>query len=140
LAPGATVKKFDVFLLSLDAAFKYRGWSMNAEYFLRWVEDIQADSMIPRHDLFQYGFYVEGGYFVLPKKLEINAQVARVDGEFGATNSVAAGFSWYPRETRNLKFTLDATKIDGSPVNSTGSDILVGDDGVLVRVQMQALF
>jgi len=140
LAPGATVEQFHVFLLSLDAAFKHRGWSMNSEYFLRLVEDIDADMPIPRSELFQHGFYVEGGYFVLPRKLELNAQVARVSGEFGSTSSVAAGFSWYPRETRNMKFTLDATMIDGSPVNSTGSDILLGDDGVLVRAQMQAQF
>lgn len=42
--------------------------------------------------------------------------------------------------TQYLKLCLDATLIDGSPVNSTGSDILVGDSGVLIRAQCQALY
>jgi len=140
LEPGVTVETFDITLLGLDAAFKHEGWSLNSEYFWRWLSDIKGDMPIANKMLFQHGFYVEGGYFVLPQKLELNAHLGQVSGEFGSSFSYAAGFSCYPNETKNLKFTLDATSINGSPVNSTGSDILVGDDGVLVRFQIQALF
>jgi hypothetical protein len=139
LALGATVQSFDVTLLALDAAFKHRGWSANAEYFWRWISDIQADLPVPGVGL-QQGWYIEGGVFVLPREFELNAQAAYATSEFGTRRSFAAGFSYYPRKSQYLKFTADATFIDGSPVNSTGSDILVGDDGVLVRVQFQALY
>jgi hypothetical protein len=139
LAPGATVSSFDVAMLALDAAFKYRGWSANAEYFWRSVTDLEADLPVPDVGL-QQGFYVEGGAFVLPQQFEWNAQYAYVTGRQGSTSSYATGFSYYPRKSQYLKLTVDATYIDGSPVNSTGSDILVGDHGTLVRTQLQALF
>lgn len=139
LAPGATVQSFDVTLLAIDAAFKYRGWSANGEYFWRSVTDLKANLPVPDVGL-QQGFYVEGGCFVLPQQLELNSQVAFVTGKQGSTTSFAAGFSYYPRKSQFLKLTVDATCIDGSPVNSTGSDILVGDDGVLIRTQFQAQF
>jgi hypothetical protein len=139
LSPGITVEGFDVALLAMDAAFKYRGWSANAEYFWRSVTDLKATMPVPDVGL-QQGFYVEGGVFVLPQLLEFNSQVAFVTGQQGSTTSYATGFSYYPRKSQHLKLTIDATFIDGSPVNSTGSDILVGDDGVLLRVQWQALF
>lgn len=139
LAPGATVRSFDVSLLAVDIAFKYRGWSANAEYFWRSVTDLKANLPVPSVGL-QHGFYVEGGFFVLPQQFELNSQFAAVNGKYGSTTSFATGFSYYPRKTQNLKLTIDATMIDGSPVNSTGSDILVGDSGVLVRTQLQALF
>ena len=139
LAPGATVQSFDVSLLAVDVAFKYRGWSANAEYFWRSVTDLKANLPVPSVGL-QHGFYVEGGFFVLPKQFELNSQFAAVYGKYGSTTSFATGFSYYPRKTQNLKLTIDATMIDGSPVNSTGSDILVGDSGVLIRTQFQALF
>lgn len=139
LAPGATVESFGVTLLALDAAFKYRGWSANGEYFWRSVTDLKANLPVPDVGL-QQGFYVEGGYFVRPQQLELNSQFAYVTGKFGSTTSYAAGFSYYPRKAQHLKLTIDATLIDGSPVNSTASDILVGDDGVLVRAQWQAQF
>jgi hypothetical protein len=36
--------------------------------------------------------------------------------------------------------SMDGTYIDGSPVNSTATNILVGDKGFLFRCQWQALF
>jgi hypothetical protein len=139
LAPGATVESFDVALIAIDAAFKYRGWSVNGEYFWRTVNDVKANLPVPNVGL-QHGFYVEGGFFAIPQRLEFNSQYAYVSGKQGSTNSVATGLSYYPLETYFLKLGLDVTFIDGSPVNSTGSDILVGDSGVLVRTQFQAQY
>lgn len=139
LAPGATVESFDVTLVAIDAAFKYRGWSANGEYFWRTVNDVKANLPVPNVGL-QQGFYLEGGFFLLPQRLEFNSQVAFVTGRQGSANSYATGFSYYPLDSYYLKLGVDVTYIDGSPVNSTGSDILVGNDGVLVRTQFQALY
>lgn len=139
LAPGATVTGFDVTLLAIDAAYKYRGWSANGEYFWRSVTNLKANLPVQEVGL-QQGFYVEGGFFVLPQQLELNSQFAYVTGKQKSTSSYATGVSYYPRKSQNFKFTIDATLIDGSPTNSTGSDVLVGDDGVLVRAQWQVVF
>lgn len=139
MAPGATVESFDVTLMAIDAAFKYRGWSANGEYFWRSVTDLRANIPVPDVGL-QHGFYLEGGFFVLPQQFELNSQLAYVSGRPGSTISYATGFSYYPRKSQNFKFTVDATLLDGSPANSPGSDVLVGDDGVLVRAQWQIVF
>ena len=139
LAPGATVESFDVALLAVDAAYKYRGWSANAEYFWRTITNVQANLPVPDIGL-QQGFYVEGGTFLVPQQFEWNSQYSFVTGRQGSANSYATGFSYYPRKSQYLKLTVDATLVDGSPVNSTGSDILVGTDGVLLRTQFQALY
>ena len=139
LAPGATVTGFNVNLLAIDAAFKYRGWSANGEYFWRSITDLKANIPVPTVGL-QQGGYLEGGFFVLPQEFEWNSQFAFVTSKYGTRTSYATGFSYYPRKTLNLKLSIDATLINGSPVNSTGTDILLGDHGVLVRTQFQALF
>jgi hypothetical protein len=100
---------------------------------------LKANLPVPSVGL-QQGGYLEGGYFVMPQQFEWNSQFAFVTGKYGTRTSYATGFSYYPRKTPNLKLSIDATIIDGSPVNSTGSDILLGDHGVLVRTQFQALF
>lgn len=139
LAPGATVESFQVYLLAVDAAYKYRGWSANAEYFLRSIDNLSANIPVPSVGL-QHGFYTEGGFFVVPKRFELNSQYAFVTGDQGSSNSYAAGFSYYPRGATFLKISMDGTYIDGSPVNSTGTNILVGDKGFMFRCQWQALF
>ncbi len=139
LAPGATVTSFDVTLFAIDAAFKYRGWSANGEYFWRSITDLKANLPVPSAGL-QQGGYLEGGYFFLPQEFEWNSQFSFITSKFGTRSSYATGFSYYPRKTQNLKLSIDATIIDGSPINSTGTDILLGDHGTLIRTQFQAQF
>jgi hypothetical protein len=140
LAPGVTVSQYDIVLYGLDAAAKWRGWSINGEVFWQWVEDIRGDGPLPITDLLQRGFYVEGGRFLVPKKLDINFRYSQVSSQFGNASELAGGFNWYPLDTAKMKVSFDVTSLDGSPLNNTSSDILVGDDGMLFRTQLQAEF
>jgi hypothetical protein len=140
LAPGVTVSQYDIVLYGLDAALKWRGWSVNGEVFFQWVEDIRGDGPLPSNDIYQHGFYVEGGRFLVPKKLDVNLRYSQVSSRFGEGSEVAGGFNWYPLDTPKLKVSFDVTSLDSSPLNNTTSDILVGDDGLLFRTQLQAEF
>ena len=140
LAPGVTVSNFDIYFYGVDAAAKWRGWSINAEVFLRWIEDIRGDGALTISDLLQRGFYVEGGCFLIPQKLDVNFRYSQVSGLFGDASEYAGGVNWYPMETHKMKISCDVTALDGSPLNNTTSDIVVGDDGVLFRTQFQAEF
>lgn len=139
-APGVTVSDFDIYFYGVDAALKWRGWSMNAEVFLRWIEDLQGNGAVPFTKLFQHGFYVEGGRFIVPQKLDVNFRYSQVSGVFGDASEYAAGFNWYPLDTHKIKVSFDVTQLDGSPLNNTASYILVGDSGTLLRTQFQAEF
>ncbi len=140
LAPGVTVSDFDVVLYSVDAAWKHHGWSVDAELFLRWIEQIQGNGPLPVSDIFQRGFFVEGGHFLIPKLLDFNVRYSQVSGEFGNASEYSAGFNWYPLKKSTMKVSFDVTSLDGSPLQNTTSDILAGDDGTLFRTQFQAEF
>ena len=140
LAPGVTVSEFDLFYYGVDFAMKYQGWSFDAELFLQWIEDVQGDGPLPIDSLFRHGFYVEGGKFLVPKKLDVNARYSEVRGEFGGGSEIAAGLNWYPLDTFKLKVSFDVTVLDDSPLQNTATDILVGDTGTLFRTQIQAEF
>lgn len=140
LAGGVTASEYDVLLYGVDAAVKWRGWSVNAEAFCRWIENIAADAPLPRNSLEQYGYYVEGGCFLIPQSLDVNVRYSQVSGEFGTGSESAAGVNWYPLARPQLKISFDVTSLDGSPLRNTTSDILAGDDGMLFRTQLQAEF
>ena len=140
LAPGVTVSEFDLYYYGADFAMKHRGWSLNTEVFLRWIEEIRGDGALPDNDLFQHGFYVEGGRFLVPKKLDVNARYSEVRGEFGYGSEYAAGFNYYPLDSSKFKVSFDVTRLNGSPLQNTATDIIVGDDGILYRTQFQAEF
>lgn len=140
LTPGVTVSDFDLYFYSVDFAAKYRGWSVDAEAYLRWLEEIEGDGPLSVTDLFQRGFYVEGGRFLIPRRLDVNLRYSQVSGLLGNASEIAVGANWYPLASERLKVSMDVTSLDGSPLNNTTSDILVGDDGVLFRTQVQAEF
>ena len=48
LAPGLTIDRFDRFLYAVDLGWKYRGWSMDGEYYFRWIDDLQGNRPVPR--------------------------------------------------------------------------------------------
>lgn len=140
LAPGVTVSDVDLYFYGVDLAWKYRGWSVTSELFFRWLGELRADGALPHQKLYQHGYYVEGGKFLIPRKLDANFRYSQVDGLYGSRSEYAAGTNWYPLDTFKMKLTFDVTWLDGSPLQNTTSDILVGDDGVLFRSQIQAEF
>ena len=138
LTPGVTVTDFDIYFYSADIAFRWQGWSMNAEFYLRWIEQISGDGHLDITDLLQRGFYVEGGKFLVARKLDFNVRYSQVSGLFNNASEYAAGFNWYPLETQKVRITFDVTSLNRSPLQNTASDIWVGDDGTLLRTQFQA--
>jgi hypothetical protein len=81
--------------------------------------------------------------FVIPEKLELLARWSKITGdsgtfgnEFQTTNEIGTGFAWFIRN-QDVKFTVDLSWIDGVPVNSPRLSLLPGDEGLLLRSQLQ---
>jgi hypothetical protein len=66
LPAGAT--GFLASVYTVDAHFKYRGASLIADYYWRTISDIGPVAV---DDLFDHGFLLQAGYFVIPQKLEL---------------------------------------------------------------------
>lgn len=140
LAGGVTVNHFDLYLLSVDAAVKWGSWSFNAEAFFRWLEDIAGNGALPTNQLYQRGYYVEGGTFIIPQTFDWNVRYSQINGAYGDAAEYAIGINWFPLDTHRMKISFDVSHIESSPLNHTPIDILVGDDGTLFRTQFQAEF
>lgn len=140
LGAGAQVRAFDIYLYAIDAAFKYQGWSMNGEYYFRWLEDLRANAPIITNEIYDDGFYVDIGKMILPKKLEIVGRVSTVDGAFGDSWEYAGGTNIYVNGDHTHKITLDAAVLDGCPITASSPNYEVGQNGVLYRLQYQVAF
>ena len=97
-------------------------------------------------ELFDHGFWLQAGKFVIPEKCELVARWSRVDGESGllgagteSSDEIAGGFAWYFRG-ENAKLVIDLTRLNGAPINSAALSIAPGDSGWLFRSQIQFAF
>ncbi|MCA9100859.1 MAG: hypothetical protein KDA63_06920 [Planctomycetales bacterium] len=140
LAPGTRVTDFDLYFYAIDAAFKYRGFAINGELCFRWIDNIGGNGPFPVDKLYDRGFYAQTSYYLVPETLYVAGRVSQVDGAYGNHYEYAGGVGWFLSGNRNQKLTFDVTVLDGSPLNNTTTDILVGDSGLLCRAQYQAMF
>ncbi len=142
LQPGATINDFDHFFWSSFVSGKWLGFSFNAEYYARWLQNFGTAEGVSTeiNDLFDHGFYVDVGYFLVPGKFEVNGRVSQIDGLFGDSWEYAAGWNYFVNGTHKNKVTFDATILDGIPTSSSSPNFELGQDGILYRLQYQIAF
>lgn len=138
LAP--TLTDFTVWLYGADLGFKYRGLSVVSELYVREIVDA-VGAVVP--DLFDYGYYVQAGYFVVPGKVELTSRYSQIVGDSGSLGGDKAsadewggGFNYYIKK-HNLKIQCDVLSYNGSPVGSSSAQLIPGDTGILGRIQAQ---
>jgi len=134
------VTEYDLVGYAVDFAWKYRGLSVNAEVYFRWLKDIQSAGVFTDTEVYQDGFYVDAGYMLLHKRLEVVGRMSQVDGIYKDSWEYAAGINWYLNGTHKNKITFDVAVFDGVPTGTNGADLEVGMDGILYRMQYQLAF
>jgi hypothetical protein len=140
LAPGVTVNNFDIALWAVDAAWKWRGFSANGEYYFRQLSNIAGTGPLPIRLVYNHGYYLEGGYMLIPDRFEVNARTSQIYGAYGPSREYAGGVNWFPQGSHNWKWTFDCTQITQSAAQNTGPNYIAGVTGMLFRLQLQAAF
>src|SRR5207237_4158567 len=94
-APGVTVEKATYKMWAIDVGLKKNGWSLNGQYFFRWVDDFKADGPTPIKSMYDHGFELSAGAFIIPRKLTAYGRGSMVFGEFRDSWEAAVGVKWY---------------------------------------------
>ena len=72
-APGVTLEDATYKMWAVDGGMKWNGLAINGQYFLRWLNDFDADGPLPLASTFDHGGELSASYFVKPKKLMLYA-------------------------------------------------------------------
>src|SRR5574339_1314217 len=83
-ATGVTVQEATYKMWAIDGGLKKSGFSVNGQYFFRWVGDFDADGPLPVASTFDNGFELSAGQFVVPKTLVLYGRGSKVFGEFAS--------------------------------------------------------
>jgi len=147
LGDGITVQKADFQVLSLDAGFKYKGFFLQAEVYQRLLDTFEpaAGSLpIPVDSIRDEGFYVQGSFFPVPKRLELYAATSRVrpdrDVGYDDSSEVIVGANWFWRGSRYQRLNVQVIDVRDSPASSTFGYYTGGMDGTTVTVDVSMLF
>ncbi|WP_182870832.1 porin [Stieleria mannarensis] len=140
LRPGERVDEFDVWLYTVHAGLKRRGASMSGEYYCRWLRNLRGASGSEFQSLFDHGFYVQSGAFIVPKSVEVFARGSYVTGKQGSGDEVSAGFNWYLFGQRNARATFELADLNDSPAQQSRTGYVAGGSGLLFRAQLWTFY
>lgn len=127
---GGVIEKATYKMLDLDAGFKYRGWSLDGEYYFRWIDDFALDrGTIPVTDLYDHGFQIQASAMLLPKKLQAYVSGSQIFGEYGEPWDAAVGLTYFPFGQKEVRMNGQALYMHNSPVGYSAVPYQVGGEG-----------
>jgi hypothetical protein len=101
-APGVTIDKATYRLGAIDRRVKWNGLAVNGQYFLRSLNNFEADAPLPLASTFDHGYELSASHFVIPKTLLVYGRGSQVFGQFGNSWEYAAGVKWHFSLWRSL--------------------------------------
>jgi len=144
LAPGVTVQQADYRVVSFDAGIKYRGLFLQAEIYTRWLDNFVADGPLPVTEILDKGFYVQGSYYAIPRKLEVYGLTSQIFGDedagFGHSDEYGGGVNYYVADTRNHRLNVQVLRVNRSPVSSTFGYYVGGQEGTNLSIALSVFF
>jgi hypothetical protein len=144
LAPDVTVQEVDYRILSFDAGVKYRGFFLQTEIYTRWLDGFEADGALPVASITDKGFYVQGAFFPVAKKLELYGVTSQIFGDsdagFGRSSEYGAGINFYLADSRNYRLNVQVLDVNRSPAGSTFGYYVGGQKGTTVATGFSVFF
>jgi len=138
--PGITVEKVVYDMVSIDAGVKYRGFSLESEYYWRSLGDYQGPKTEGLAEIDDHGFQVQSSAMLLPKTLQVYLSGSAIRGIYGNSSEVRAGFNWYWMKDRGLRFNAEWLNLNKCPVGYTAVPYPVGGNGSVFHTNIEMNF
>lgn len=137
---GSSVIQAKYRMASFNAGLKYKGFSLDGEYFMRWVSDFVATGPLPVSNLFDTGFAVQGSGMLVDKKLQLYSTASYVNGEYGKPWEVTAGLNWFIFDNKVLRINPEVIFIEKAPVGYINYPYPVGATGTTFMINLELFF
>jgi hypothetical protein len=135
LADTVTVKSLDYHYVSMDFGAKYRGFSLQTEFYYRTLSNFDATGPLPESSIKDTGFMVEAMHMVIPRTLGLYAVGGYVYDEFKRHPwELSGGADFYPFQTRSWRLNLHVIRIEKSPTGSNFGYYTAGQSGTTVSL------
>jgi hypothetical protein len=134
-APGVTVDRATYKMSAADGGIKWNGLAVNGQYFVRWLNDFEADGPLPLASTFDHGGELSASYFVKPKKWMLYVRGSGVRGQFGNSYEYGAGAKWFFLPTERLWLSTELFRVNKAPYSGAFTPYTAGTTGWVPMVQ-----
>jgi hypothetical protein len=138
--PGINVEKVKWEMSSIDAGVKYKGFSLEAEYYWRWLSNFRGTNVASLADIQDHGFQVQSSAMAIPRTIQVYLSGSAIKGKYGDSSEVRAGANWFIKKERGLRFNAEWIHLNKSPVGYTAVPYPVGGNGNLFHLNFEMTF
>ena len=140
LGPGSVVDAFTYRLATIDAGWKWRGVSANAEYYCRFLDSFTGTGPFSRTGILDQGGAGYLGWCFLPRTWEVYARSSAVTGPFGSGQEYGGGINRYINGSRQGRLTLEALYMLHNPAQNILYPYRAGSTGTAIQSQFVVAF
>lgn len=126
---GSRVNEATYRMLAMNAGVKYRGWSFEGEYYMRWLDDFETVGPVPISESFDHGYQLHVSAMPIRDYLQTYVSASKVWGDFGNPGDIALGLNWYPFGERHFRLNMQGLYLNNSPVGYPSVPYVVGGNG-----------
>jgi len=123
-----------------NAGVKYMGFSLEAEYYARWISSLETTGFIPVSNLFDQGYQVQASAMIIPKMLQAYVAGSEILGQYGDPWDLTLGLNWYPFSSREVHINTEGIYLNHSPVGGPSYPYIVGGNGWLFNTDFIITF
>ena len=87
-------------MMSLDAGIKYKGLSLEGEYYRRWLSNYTGLNTGGIPDISDNGYQLQASAMAVPKALQLYFGCSQIFGNYGDPWEVRGGANWYSMKER----------------------------------------
>ena len=146
-APGVTITDARYRMTTVDGGFKYRGFSLEGEYFWRWLDNFKFLDAVTAEQLqrvpsrlFDHAFQIQGSAMVVPRTLQAYAGFSKIFGQYGQPRDFRFGVNYFPFKNKVVRWNTEALYLYKSPVGYTSVPFPIGGRGWVFHSNMELAF
>jgi hypothetical protein len=137
---GITVTDLTYKMTAFDGGLKYRGYSLDGEYFLRWLDHFRGPGTAVLDPVFSHGFQTQASAMILPKTLQAYMGGSTLVGKYGHPWDFRAGMNWFPWHNKVLRWNTEFLYLYKSPVGYTSVPFALGGTGPVFHTNVELAF
>jgi Protein of unknown function (DUF3011) len=137
---GITVERVNYQMSSVDGGLKYKGLSLEAEWYWRWLSDYVGSNTLGIPDVNDHGYQVQASAMLVPNVLQAYVGNSGIYGVYGDPTEVRVGASWYPVKQRGFRVNTELIHVNHSPVGYTAYPLAVGSNGNVFHANLELNF
>lgn len=139
-APGTTIERVTYQMMSLDGGIKYKGFSLEGEYYLRRLSNFTGPNASTIAPITDHGFQLQSSAMVIPKKVQVYLSGSEIFGIYGNASEIRAGANWYFLGQRGLRLNAEWLRLYHCPVGYTAVPYPVGGTGDVFHMNAELNF